>query len=221
MRLLPLIVAAILVGCGAARAQSAMTSAGIGATSPLGVLGSSASSGSNSATGIPLGATEIDPGGLSPAPVSNCNTSVSSSAGMSLGTAGSSGPGMASMSGTSSNTGMTSTFDGGGFQLDRIAIHVELRAADEYDVSWYGFAAFNPRNKLELHAEWRNDSAGLDRNQQRRRQPADHRSDVQQFDAVVRWLDHRQFWRRDGFRERRHDPTGLLKQNEGDTCARN
>src|SRR5271166_211789 len=109
MRLLPLIAAAALFGCGAAHAQSAMTSAGMGATSPLGVLGSSVSSGSNSATGIPLGATEIDPGGLSPAPVSNCNASGSTFSGMSSGMTGSSGSGMASTSVTGS------IFDGGGF----------------------------------------------------------------------------------------------------------
>ena len=66
MRLLPLVAAAVLFGCGAAHAQSAMTTSGLGATSPLGMLGSNASTGSNGGTGIPLGATEIDPGGLSP-----------------------------------------------------------------------------------------------------------------------------------------------------------
>ena len=111
MRLLPFIVAAILFGCGAAQAQSTMTIPGMGATSPLGVPGSSASSGSNSPTGIPLGATEIDPGGLSPAPLSNCNASGSAAySGMSSGITGSSAPGMGSMS-----TTMGSTFDGGGF----------------------------------------------------------------------------------------------------------
>lgn len=53
----------VLLGCGAAEAQSATTTPGMGATSPLGMLGSSAAGG----TGVPLGATEIDPGGLSPA----------------------------------------------------------------------------------------------------------------------------------------------------------
>src|SRR5262245_28767890 len=104
MRILSLIAAVVLLGCGAAHAQSVMTVPGMGATSPLGVLGSSASSGSNSATGIPLGATEIDPGGLSPAPMSNCNTSGSSNSAMSSGMTGSSGSGI---------TG--SIFDGGGF----------------------------------------------------------------------------------------------------------
>jgi hypothetical protein len=114
MRLLPLIAAAVLVGSSAAHAQSAMIGAGIGTTSPLatsslGILGSSATGGSNSPTGIPLGATEIDPGGLSPAPISSCNTSGSAAySGMSLGTTGSSGSGMASMP-------VGSAFDGGGF----------------------------------------------------------------------------------------------------------
>jgi hypothetical protein len=114
MRLLPLLAAAVLFGSGAAHAQSAMTGAGMGttsplATSPLGILGSSASGGSNSTTGIPLGATEIDPGGLSPAPISNCNTSDSAAySGMSSGMTGLSGSGMASMP-------VGSAFDGGGF----------------------------------------------------------------------------------------------------------
>jgi len=81
MRILSLIAAVVLLGCGAAHAQSVMTVPGMGATSPLSVLGSSASSGSNSATGIPLGATEIDPGGLSPAPMSNASASSATSSG--------------------------------------------------------------------------------------------------------------------------------------------
>jgi hypothetical protein len=105
MRLLPLIAVAILFSCGAAHAQSAMTGAGMGmtsplTTSPLGMLGSSASNGSNSTTGIPLGATEIDPGGLSPAPVATCNSS---------GSTGLSGSGMAA------TPAAGSVFDGGGF----------------------------------------------------------------------------------------------------------
>jgi hypothetical protein len=48
-----------------------MSSTGTGVTSTLGMLGLGISSRANSGTGIPLGATEINPGGLSPAPVSN------------------------------------------------------------------------------------------------------------------------------------------------------
>src|SRR6516165_4849368 len=98
MRLLPFIAAAVLFG---------MTSPL--ASFPLGVLGSSASGGSNSTTGIPLGATEIDPSGLSPAPISNCNTSgFAAYSGMLGGTTGLSG------SGTSTPVS-GSVFDGGGF----------------------------------------------------------------------------------------------------------
>jgi hypothetical protein len=104
MRVLILIVAAVLVGCGAAQAQSLMSSTGTGVTSPLGMLGLDISSRVNSGTGIQLGATEINPGGLSPAPVSNCNTSGSSYSGMT----GSSGSGIASTSVAGS------VFDGGG-----------------------------------------------------------------------------------------------------------
>jgi hypothetical protein len=109
MRVFLVLAAAVMLGCGAGHAQSptgipAMGSA-MGATSPLGTLGSSAPTGSNGGTGIPLGATEIDPGGLSPTASSTCNASGSSYSGLS----GSSGSGMASMSGTNSS------FDGGGF----------------------------------------------------------------------------------------------------------
>lgn len=83
------IIAVILLSCGASHAQ---TTSAIGTTSPLGIPGSSGSIGSIP-TGIPLGATEIDPGGLSPAVSSNCNTSGSSSSAL---------------------PGTSSTFDGGG-----------------------------------------------------------------------------------------------------------
>src|ERR1700730_5289004 len=108
MRVFIALAAVVMLGCGVAPAQSptsipAMGSA-MGATSPLGMLGSSTSTGSNGGTGIPLGATEIDPGGLSPTASSNCNAS-----GANSGLSGSSGSGMTSMSGTNS------TFDGSGF----------------------------------------------------------------------------------------------------------
>jgi hypothetical protein len=112
MRLLSLIAAAVLFGIGTAHAQSAMIGVGMGttsplATSPLGILGASASG--NSTTGIPLGATEIDVGGLSPAPISNCNTSGSTAySGMSSGVTGLNESGMAP-------TTVGSAFDGGGF----------------------------------------------------------------------------------------------------------
>src|ERR1700758_3022657 len=116
MRLLPIIMAAILFGCGTAQAQSVMISPGMGATSPLGVPGSSAPSGSNSPTGIPLGATEIDPGGLSPAPLSNCSASgFTANSGMSSGTTGLNGSGIGSASGLGTTSTTGSTFDGGGF----------------------------------------------------------------------------------------------------------
>jgi len=71
MRRLVAIAAVILMGCGAGHAQTSMSTPAMGATSPLGTLGPSGSSG----TGIPLGATEIDPGGVSPTVTVNCNAS--------------------------------------------------------------------------------------------------------------------------------------------------
>jgi hypothetical protein len=94
MRRLLAIAAVILMGCGAGHAQTSMSTPAMGATSPLGTLGPSGSS----ATGIPLGATEIDPGGVSPTVIVNCNSGLS---GMNA-------------SGTGMTVGATSTFDGGG-----------------------------------------------------------------------------------------------------------
>jgi hypothetical protein len=90
MRRLLLIATALLISCGAGHAQNAMSMPAIGPTSPLGSSGSMG-------TGLPLGATEVDPGGLSPATSTNC---------------GASGAG-SGLSGTS-GAGTTSTFDGGG-----------------------------------------------------------------------------------------------------------
>jgi hypothetical protein len=82
----------ILLSSSAAQAQSASTTPTIAATSPLGLLGSSSSIG----TGVPLGATEIDPGGLSP--LGACVPSDLSTQGASATNSSSAG----------------STFDGGG-----------------------------------------------------------------------------------------------------------
>lgn len=98
MRRLIAIAAVILMSCGAGHAQTSMSTPAMGATSPLGTLGPSGSSG----TGIPLGATEIDPGGVSPTVTVNCNASGS-------GLSGTNASGMTGMT-----IGATSTFDGGG-----------------------------------------------------------------------------------------------------------
>src|SRR4051794_2051244 len=87
-----LTIAAILLSCGAGQAQNAASRSALGATSPLSGLGSPTS---GAPTGIPLGATEINPGGLS-------SLACSSAAFSSL--AGS------SQSGAAAGT----TFDGGG-----------------------------------------------------------------------------------------------------------
>ena len=100
MQRLFVITAVILVGCGAARAQNSpngsVMNPAVGITSPLGVPGSNGSGG----TGIPLGATEIDPGGLSQSVTANCDAG-----GSYMGTSGTGASGM---------TGAVSTFDGGG-----------------------------------------------------------------------------------------------------------
>ena len=107
MRQMVIVAIATLLSCDAGFAQSVITTPGLGATSPLGTLGSmspSASSPSGSFTGIPLGATAIDPGGLSPA--TNSITSPMSSNSSCVATGVTAGMG--------SGTGTSSTFDGGG-----------------------------------------------------------------------------------------------------------
>lgn len=83
-----------LCACAASSAQTTVTPSGMGATSPLDAMGASGASGSIGPR-VPLGATEIDPRGLSPLPGSTCNAT------------GSTG-------GTSSTSSASSTFDGGG-----------------------------------------------------------------------------------------------------------
>jgi hypothetical protein len=100
MQRLFVVTAVILIGCGAARAQNlpnvSVMNPAVRLTSPLGIPGSNGSGG----TGIPLGATEIDPGGLSQSVTPNCDAG-----GTYMGTSGTGASGM---------TGAVSTFDGGG-----------------------------------------------------------------------------------------------------------
>jgi hypothetical protein len=70
-RQLSMAALALLCGCVAASAQTSTTPSAMGTTSPLGTLDTSGTSG----TGLPLGATEIDPGGLGTLANSTCNAS--------------------------------------------------------------------------------------------------------------------------------------------------
>ena len=68
MRCLLIVVAAVLSGCSSSFAQLTPLTPNrpaMGFTSPLGILGATSAVGP---IGIPLGATELTPGGLSPAP---------------------------------------------------------------------------------------------------------------------------------------------------------
>ena len=132
MRRLFIAAAAILLSCEAGLAQTT-TIPGIGLTSPLGIPGSTASV-SGLPTGIPLGATEINPGGVGPAPIgpttptASCLGIGSSSSGTMIGSAGLGTMAAGAMSGTmtggamsgtttagvSGTGGTTSSFDGGG-----------------------------------------------------------------------------------------------------------
>ena len=88
--LVTLAAAACLIGCGPCFAQVAPTP-GMGATSPLGTMDFNAAS---QPSGIPLGATELNTGGLSPTAGTNpCSGSTTSATGL---------------------AGSMSTFDGGG-----------------------------------------------------------------------------------------------------------
>jgi hypothetical protein len=111
MRRLFIAAVVLLWSSEAGLTQSVTTTPGIGLTSPLGIPGSTSS---GSPTGIPLGATEIDPGGIGPTPIgpmsssSSCIGTTSSStgvAGSSTGMAGGAAMG---------TTGASSSFDGGG-----------------------------------------------------------------------------------------------------------
>ena len=116
MRRLFVATAVILIGCGAVRAQNlpsgSVMNPAVGITSPLGIPGSNGSGG----TGIPLGATEIDPGGLSQSVTANCDAGGSYIGTSGTATPGLSGGGYSAMPGTSASvmTDAASTFDGGG-----------------------------------------------------------------------------------------------------------
>ena len=123
MRRLFIAAVAILLSCEAGLAQTT-TIPGIGLTSPLGIPGSTASV-SGLPTGIPLGATEINPGGIGPMPIgpttptASCLGIGSSSSGTMIGSAGLGTMATGAMSGTmtgglSGTGGTTSSFDGGG-----------------------------------------------------------------------------------------------------------
>jgi hypothetical protein len=133
MRRLFIAAVLILFGCEAGLAQTT-TIPGIGLTSPLGIPGAT-SSASGLPTGIPLGATEINPGGLGLAPIgpttptANClGTGTGSSYTGMIGSASMGTMAAGAVSGATtggavtgtSNTGeaaaggTTSSFDGGG-----------------------------------------------------------------------------------------------------------
>jgi hypothetical protein len=103
--LLPIVTATLLFVAAPAVSQVSSTSPapGMGMTSPLG------GAGPVGPVGIPLGSTELTPGGLSPGPlgatagISNCGTNGTSvTGGITPGISG------------SGTTGASSTFDGGG-----------------------------------------------------------------------------------------------------------
>lgn len=100
-RILPIATAILLLGAAPAVAQSSLMGpapAGMGMTSPLG------STSPVGQAGIPLGSTELVPGGLSPAPLgATAATSSCSPNGMSVTAVPAPGTG-----------GSSSTFDGGG-----------------------------------------------------------------------------------------------------------
>src|SRR3954451_8846817 len=105
MQRLLLTIAAMLLSCGAGQAQTAANRSALGATSPLSGLGSPTS---GAPTGIPLGATEINPGGLSPLPCSSAGTSLPGAAG--------------SQTSLSTTASAGSPFDGGGMSSGGCAL---------------------------------------------------------------------------------------------------
>jgi hypothetical protein len=109
---------AALFGCNSAFAQIGGTGAatgaapGIGQTSPLGVMGSSSSVGP---AGIPFGATEFQPGGMSPLPSgTSCSAMGSAASGLSGSTSTFDGGGTSGISGSAPSSGACSTGLAGG-----------------------------------------------------------------------------------------------------------
>jgi hypothetical protein len=113
---------AALFGCNSAFAQIGGTGAasgsapGIGQTSPLGVMGSNPSVGP---IGIPLGATEFQPGGMSPLPSgtsldASCSAMGSTTSGLSGSTSVFDGGGTSGMSGSAPSSGTCSMGLGSG-----------------------------------------------------------------------------------------------------------
>ena len=68
-RLSAIATMALLLACGAAAAQTMSSAPALGPVSPLGIPGAA---GAAAPAGIGLGATGINPGGLSPAITPNC-----------------------------------------------------------------------------------------------------------------------------------------------------
>jgi hypothetical protein len=100
-----LVIAALaILGSCAVQAQTSISPLAMGATSPLGVLGTNGTSGTT-VSAIPLGSTEIDPGGLSPAPTLACGAS------------GSIGSQSSGTNNTTSTSAAGTIFDGGGLDM--------------------------------------------------------------------------------------------------------
>jgi hypothetical protein len=117
MRRLSAAAVALLLSCGAAAAQTMSTSPvapALGAVSPLGIPGASYGTGASTgmsgpSAGIGLGATEINPGGISPAVSPSC-ISGSSSSGMASGSSSSfDGGGLSGIGSSGMTTGCVST----------------------------------------------------------------------------------------------------------------
>ena len=112
-RLLSLATSIVIAGCGAAFAQTGPMP-GMGATSPLGTTTFTAPSGQ---IGIPLGSTELDPGGTSPLPgLAQCTGGAISGIGSAVTSGVFDGGGTPTGFGIgTSNSG--GSFDGGGTSL--------------------------------------------------------------------------------------------------------
>jgi hypothetical protein len=115
MRRLGISIVMLVLSSGLAAAQVAPMPGGpaLGVTSPLGTMGSN----SAGPVGIPLGSTELNSGGLSPAPITPLSSATTNCFGGTFGIKGSgiagtgtTGAGMAGMGTGASNF----TFDGGG-----------------------------------------------------------------------------------------------------------
>ena len=189
MRRLLVIAVALLLGCGAGHAQSVIGAPAMGATSPLGTLGSTplgtpGSTTPGSPTGIPFGATELDPGGLSPVPIErsgqhrqlHCDRLLEF------------GDDCVRSSGIRNNGYDLNSGHDLHLRRRRIKRDAGQLRRDVVGFTFVhrnGVAVFEPHGEHRIDPQWRHDSPRFHGSRQCGRQPDDRRHGAQQSDDAV------------------------------------